>query len=147
STCKSASQSVLSVHSRMLTFHATRRTPHGASRLVLAMFARSVKTRRPPSQHCRDAMGDGHTTTAMHDNEYTPPTPREIRWLSTAHSHRRHHRRHAGTSTAMPLSTVCLTTLSSPSLTPHVKTNAVVTHSPQPPPLPPPPPPPSLPPP
>ena len=68
---KSASQAVLS---RMqLTLHATRRTPHGASCLVLAMSARSVKTRRAPSRHCRDARVYGHTTTAMHDNDYTPP--------------------------------------------------------------------------
>ena len=53
--------------SRMqLTLHATRRTPHGASRLVLAMSAWSVKTRRAPSWHCRDARVYGHTTTAMH---------------------------------------------------------------------------------
>ena len=35
--------------------HATCRTPHGASRLVLAMSAWSVKTRRAPFRHCRDA--------------------------------------------------------------------------------------------
>ena len=68
---KSASQAVLS---RMqLTLHATRRTPHGASRLVQAMSAWSVKTRRAPSRHCRDARVYGHTTTAMHDNECTLP--------------------------------------------------------------------------
>ena len=38
-----------------LTLLATRRTPHGASRLVLAMSAWSVKIRRAPSRHCRDA--------------------------------------------------------------------------------------------
>ena len=27
----------------------------------------------PPSRHCRDARVYGHTTTAMHDIEYTPP--------------------------------------------------------------------------
>ena len=71
STCTSASKTVLS---RMqLTLNATRRTPHGAWRLVLAMFAWSVKTRHAPSRHCRDARVYGHTTTAMHDNEYTPP--------------------------------------------------------------------------
>ena len=44
SVYKSASQAILS---RMqLTVHATRRTPHGASRLVPAMSAWSVKTRR-----------------------------------------------------------------------------------------------------
>ena len=66
---KSASQALLS---RMqLTLHATRRTPHGASRLVLAMSAWSVKTRRAPFRYCRDARVYGHTTTAMHDTEYT----------------------------------------------------------------------------
>ena len=70
---KSASQAVLS--SMQLTLHAPRRTPHTASRLVLAMSASSVKTRRAPSQHCRDAWVHGHTTTAMHDNEYPPHLP------------------------------------------------------------------------
>ena len=80
SICKSASKAVLS---RMqLTLHATRRTPHGASRLVLAMSAWSVKTRRAPSRHCRDARVYGHTTTAMHDNEYTPHTSRNFAQFS-----------------------------------------------------------------
>ena len=70
--CKSASQAVLS---RMqLTLHATRLTPHGASRLVQAMSAWSVKTRHAPSRHCRDARVYDHTTTAMHEIEYTPPS-------------------------------------------------------------------------
>ena len=56
-----------------LTLHATRSTPHGASRLVRAMSAWSVKTRHAPSRHCRGARVYGHTTTAMHDNEYTTP--------------------------------------------------------------------------
>ena len=56
-----------------LTLHATHPTPHGASRLVQAMSIRSVKTRRAPSRHRTDARADGHTTTAVHDNEYTPP--------------------------------------------------------------------------
>ena len=64
---KSASQAVLS---RMqLSLHATHRKPHGASSLVLAMSAWSVKSRRAPSQHCRDARVYGHATTAMHDIE------------------------------------------------------------------------------
>ena len=67
---QSASQAVLRV--TRLTLHATRRTCHGASRLVLAMSAWSVKARRAPSRHCRDARVYGHTTTAMHDSEYTP---------------------------------------------------------------------------
>ena len=56
----SASQVVIS---RMqLTLHATRRTPHGASRLVLAMSAWSVKIRRAPPRHCRVARVYGHMT-------------------------------------------------------------------------------------
>ena len=55
-----------------LTLHATRRTPQGASRLVRAMCAWAVKTRRAPSRHCREARVYGHTATAMHDIEYTP---------------------------------------------------------------------------
>ena len=47
--------------------------------MVLAMSAWSVKTRHAPSWHCRDARVYDHTTTAMHDNEYTPP-PR-VMWL------------------------------------------------------------------
>ena len=54
-----------------LTLHANRSTPHGASLLVQqAMSAWSVKTRRAPSRHCRDARVYGHTTTAMQDDEY-----------------------------------------------------------------------------
>ena len=37
------------------TLHATRRTPHGAWRLVQAMPAWLLKTRRAPSWHTRDA--------------------------------------------------------------------------------------------
>ena len=49
-----------------LTLHATRRTPHGAaSRLVHATSAGSVKTRRAPARHCRNARVYGHTTTAI----------------------------------------------------------------------------------
>ena len=67
---KSASQAVLS---RMqLTLHGTRRTYHGASPLVLAMFVWWVKTRRAPSRHCRNARVYGHATSAMHQNEYPP---------------------------------------------------------------------------
>ena len=58
-----------------LTLHATRQTPHGASRFLLAMSACSVKTRCAPSRHYRDARVYGHTTTAMNDNEYTRPDP------------------------------------------------------------------------
>ena len=76
STRKSASQVVFS---RMqLTLHATLRTTHGASRLVKAVSAWSVKTGRAPSRHCRDARVHGHTTTAMHDVEYTPLSRRHV---------------------------------------------------------------------
>ena len=40
------------------------------------MSACSVKTRRGPSRHCRDAKVYGHTTTAMHDmSTSTSPPP------------------------------------------------------------------------
>ena len=72
---KSASKVVLS---RMqLTLHATRRTPHGDSRLVHAVFTWSVKTRRAPSRRCRDA----RVYTAMHETS-TPPTPHPPNSLS-----------------------------------------------------------------
>ena len=64
--------------SRMqLTLHATRRTPHSASRLVHAMPAWSVKTRRAPSRHIRDP---GVIPLWSHDyahaqTVYPPPPP------------------------------------------------------------------------
>ena len=48
------------------TLHETRGTPHGTSRLVQAMPAGLVKTRRAPSRHSRHARVYCHTTTAMH---------------------------------------------------------------------------------
>ena len=66
---KSASKAVLNrmfLTGCSFTLHATRPTPHGASRLVQVLSAWSVKTRRAPSRRCRDAR-------AMHDNEYAPP--------------------------------------------------------------------------
>ena len=56
------------------TLHATRRTPHGASRLVRTMSAWLAKTRRPPSRQSRNARVYGHTTTATHKPR-TPPSP------------------------------------------------------------------------
>ena len=51
--------------------HVTRRTPHGASRLVPAMSAWLVITRRAPSRHSRDArVYGGHAQT-----EHTPAPP------------------------------------------------------------------------
>ena len=55
------------------TLRATRRTPHGASRLVQAMPAWLVKTRRAPFWHSRDARVYGRTTTAMHKLSTPPP--------------------------------------------------------------------------
>ena len=60
------------------TFHATRRTPRGASRLVQAMSAWFVKTRRAPSRHSRDARVCGHTTTAMHKLSAASPPPKAL---------------------------------------------------------------------
>ena len=81
----SASQAVL--RRMQLTPHAIRRTPDGASRLGQAMSAWSVKIRRAPSQHCRDARVYGHTTTTIHDNDYShsPPsgTPGDIETSKT----------------------------------------------------------------
>ena len=68
---KSVSQAVLS--GMQLTLHATRPSPHGASRLVQAMSAWSVKTRRVSPRHCRYARFYGHTTAAMHD--MSTPSP------------------------------------------------------------------------
>ena len=64
-----------------VALHATHRTPHGASRLVHAMSAWSVKTRRAPSRLCRDArvyttIPYSHTTAAMHGYRVHPPLPR-----------------------------------------------------------------------
>ena len=53
--------------------NSSRRFALGTSDVFLAW---SVKTRRAPSRHCRDARVYGHTTTAIHDNEYSPPLPR-----------------------------------------------------------------------
>ena len=44
-----------------LTLHATRRIPHGASRLVQAVYA----IRRSPSRHCGDARVYDHTTPPL----------------------------------------------------------------------------------
>ena len=52
-----------------------RLTPLRAWCKVQAMSAWSVKTRRAPSRQCRDVRVYGHTTTAMHSNEYPPPRP------------------------------------------------------------------------
>ena len=57
------------------TLHATRRTPQGASRMVQAMSAWLVKTRRAPSRHSRDARIYGHTTMAMHKLSTRPLSP------------------------------------------------------------------------
>ena len=64
-----------------LNLRAARPTPHGSSPLVLAMPAWSVKTRRAPSRHCRDARVYGCTTTTMHD--MSTPCPRSFFRLFT----------------------------------------------------------------
>ena len=51
--------------------YATRRNISRCFALGASDVCLVVKTRHAPSRHCRDARG--HTTTAMHDNEYTPP--------------------------------------------------------------------------
>ena len=58
------------------TLHATRRTPHGALRVVQAsnVCLWLVKTRRAPSRHGRDARVYGHTTTAMRKLSTPPPS-------------------------------------------------------------------------
>ena len=64
--CKFASQEFLG---RMqLVLHATRRPPNAASRLVQAISAWSMKTRRAPSRHCRDARVYSDTTNARHEH-------------------------------------------------------------------------------
>ena len=69
---KSASKAVL--RRLQLSLHATRPTPHGASRLEQAMSPWSVKTGRAASRHSGDGRVYGHTTTVMHDGERTPPS-------------------------------------------------------------------------
>ena len=58
-----------------LTLHATRRSPHGASRLVRAMSTWLAKTRRAPSRHCWDARVCDHKTSAVHDMSTPTLTP------------------------------------------------------------------------
>ena len=62
----------------LLTRHATRRTPHGASRLLDATFAWSVKIRPAPFRTRRDASVYGPMTTGMHDNESPPSKLRQF---------------------------------------------------------------------
>ena len=54
--------------------YATRRT-HLVSLRARCKHARSAWSIKPNvlSRHCRGATVYGHTTTAMNDNEYTPP--------------------------------------------------------------------------
>ena len=65
----------LVLRSMQLTHHATRPTAHGAARLVQAMSAWSVKSRRDPSRHCRNAKVYGRKTTAMHNMSTPLPPP------------------------------------------------------------------------
>ena len=67
------------------TLHATRRTPHGASRLVQALSAWLVKIRRAPSRHSRDARVYGNMTTAIHKLSTPPPPPPVRAFVYIAH--------------------------------------------------------------
>ena len=61
-----------------LTLHATRRTPHSFPHFVQVISAWSVKTRRAPFWHYRDARVYAYNTTTMPVNGYTSrplPTP------------------------------------------------------------------------
>ena len=78
------------------TLHATRRPPLGASRLVQAMSAWFVKTRRAPSRHSRDARVYSHTTTAMHKLSTLPPP--STFFLPTSPLHRKYPPRRRYTS-------------------------------------------------
>ena len=60
-------------------------TPHGASHVVQAVSAWSVKTRRVPSRHCRDATVYGRVTTTMH-HMITPPPPYSLSSLRNFNS-------------------------------------------------------------
>ena len=73
---KSASQAVLS-RMQLIILHATRPTPYVSLRKAWykKVSACSVKTRRASSRRCRFARVYRHTTTAMHDIEYTCPPP------------------------------------------------------------------------
>ena len=55
--------------------HATRRTPHGAFRLVQAISVWLMKPRRALSRHSRDARVYGHATTAMDEYRVHPLPP------------------------------------------------------------------------
>ena len=70
---KSVSRAVLGT--MQFALYATYRTPHGASRLVHAISAWLVKTRRAPSRDSRDARVYGHTATAMHKLSIPSPPP------------------------------------------------------------------------
>ena len=68
---KSASQAVLS---GMHAAHAPCDSPDTSRRFGLgASNAWSMKTRRDPSRHCRDARVYDHMTTSIHDDEHTFP--------------------------------------------------------------------------
>ena len=70
---KSVSRKVL--ERMQFTLHATPRSPYGTWRLVQAMSAWLVETRRASSRHCRDASVYGQTTTAMHKLSTPPSAP------------------------------------------------------------------------
>ena len=57
----------------LLTSHGTRRTPHGASRMVQAKPAWLGETRRSPSRRSCDTRVCDHATTVMHKLSTRPP--------------------------------------------------------------------------
>ena len=78
SSRNSTSQAVLTSNSMQLILHATRQTPHGASRSLQAKCAWSVKTRRGPSRHCTDARVHVHIVRlppCMAFRVHPPPPP------------------------------------------------------------------------
>ena len=110
---KSASKEALS--KMQLTLHATRPMPHGASRLVLAMSAWSVKTQHAPCRHCRDARVCGHATTAMHEMSAPPhPTRLEVATPETNQLVRRCHPCTRKSASHAVLSRMQLTSCDSP---------------------------------
>lgn len=74
------------VLSRMhFTVHAARRPPHDASRLVHAIPAWSVNTRRAPSRRRRHARVCGHTTRGMHEVSTHLPRRSYFSMIATPH--------------------------------------------------------------
>ena len=77
------SASYVNLSRMQLTLHASPSTPRGVSGLMQALSAWSVKTRRAPFQHRRDARVCGHTTTAMHG--MSTPLPPGVSYMQRTH--------------------------------------------------------------